>query len=108
MSTPIDFEDSRTRQLGPTVHAITIEWHDTPFAAKRKAEEWLASGGRDMVIGSTHRSLPAAIMSNGFWDGGSSKWPNIYIETMPLLTGYMTGDVRHGPIHIHLRADLEG
>jgi len=71
------------------------------FEAIRSAERWLRERG--MKTGAGCVGCPTAIAMDGDTFVGSSKWRNLYPETIYTLPGCITGERRNGPVVVWLR-----
>lgn len=67
------------------------------FAAMNAAEAWCA--GHGLSVGQMQRGAPRGLLMGNF---EVAKWRNLTREERAALHGLMTGDMRHGPINVHL------
>lgn len=71
------------------------------FEASRKAEAWCAARG--LSIGPSDRFDQRGILLGYYC---IAKWHNLTRKEIAQLDGVLTGDGRHGPVHIDLKDDV--
>ena len=82
---------------------VTVSGGET-FQALYAAEAWCCENG--ISYGSWQRGEPAGLL---YGDAAIAKWRNLNAKERAECHGFMFGDGRNGPIHIHIkpRADVE-
>lgn len=69
------------------------------FHALYAAQKWLAQNG--YCFGSTCRGSPIGVLKGDFI---IAKWRNLTKREIDQLDGELSGDMRNGPVTIHLKA----
>ncbi|OJW42407.1 MAG: hypothetical protein BGO50_01360 [Rhodanobacter sp. 67-28] len=83
-----------------TVARVTFTETGT-FEASRKAEAWCAARG--LSLGPSDRFGQRGILLGNYC---IAKWHNLTKQEIAQLDGVLTGDGRHGPVHIDLKDDV--
>ncbi len=96
--------DPRIERIGECVLVGVFPEHADAFHAHACCRLWLRGHGLEMCT--TQAMRPTAVIPQGQWSYGSSKWTNIAMECLPDLAGYVVGRNRHGPLRVMLQCSV--
>ncbi|WP_250467671.1 hypothetical protein [Caballeronia sp. GAFFF2] len=77
-------------------------WGERAFEAVYSAEAWCAENGYS--VGAAQQGAPRGLLRGDF---AIAKWRNLSPAERLSLDGTMTGDMRNGPVTIHIKATGE-
>lgn len=68
------------------------------FEASHAAERWCAENG--ISVGRCQGPSPRGLL---YGDYDIQKWRNLNVHERAMLDGTLTGDMRHGPVHLRIK-----